>query len=203
MVLRAALAGRVFLEEPEAGDGLAGIEQGAGRAAITHRGHVSAGQGGDARKVLHDVQGAALCREKRAGAALDAHQIGAGLHRVAIAHQHFEGAIRVEVAEECFGQREPRDDDGIAAVHHPGEARVCRDDALRGNVPPAAGEALTQVLGERFADELGEVEAGEGELGHQGILRHREGRMARGDPWPERSERSVSPWIASSLRSSQ
>ena len=59
----------------------------------------------------------------------------------------------VEVAEEGGGQRQAGDGDRLAAVHHPGEARLGRDDALGGDVAPAAGQALAQVLGQRGDDE--------------------------------------------------
>jgi len=39
-----------------------------------------------------------------------------------------------------------------------------------GHIAPAARQTFTKVFGKRFADEFGEVEAGEGERGHSGTL---------------------------------
>ncbi len=81
----------------------------------------------------------------------------------------FEGAFGIKMAEERLGQRQTRHDNRIAAVHHPGEPRVRRDDAFVGHIAPAAEQAIAQILRQCFADELGEVEAGEGEGGHASL----------------------------------
>ena len=59
----------------------------------------------------------------------------------------------------------PRHRDRIAAVHHPGEARIDGDHAFAGYVAPAAGQAFAQIFGQRIAHEPVKVEAGQGE-GH-------------------------------------
>ena len=131
-----------------------------------HRVDIGARHRGDAREVLDGVQSAALGGQQGAGVAGDPHQRGARARRgrhpctsISISH------AGVEMAEERGGQRQPGDGDRIAAVHHPGKARLGGDDALGGDVAPATGQPLAQILGQRGADESGKVEAGQIEVG--------------------------------------
>ena len=63
------------------------------------------------------------------------------------------------------GKRQPRNGERIAGIHRASLAQVRRDSALAGHIMPAAGQANAQVLVKRRADELSEIEAGEGEGG--------------------------------------
>jgi len=70
------------------------------------------------------------------------------------------------MTEERGGQRQTGDGDRLAAVHHPGKARIGRDDALGGDVVAAAREAFAEIFSERSVDKGTEVEAWDGECIH-------------------------------------
>ena len=115
--------------------------------------------------MLDGVQGAALRRQQGAGIAGQAHQRSARRDAIAIRGEHFDLHPGVEVAEEGGSQRQAGNGDRIAAVHHPGEAGLGGDDALGGDIAPAAGQPLAQILSQGGADESGNVEAGQLEVG--------------------------------------
>ncbi len=102
----------------------------------------------------------------RAGVAGEAHQVGPGGDLLPFGGKDVDGDSGVEMAKKGGGDRQAGDGDRIAAVHHPGEARIGGDDAFGGDVMAAAGQALAEVFGKGGGDEGGEVEAGEGEGGH-------------------------------------
>ena len=70
------------------------------------------------------------------------------------------------MAEKCLGNRQSGHGNGITAVHHPDKAGIGWDHAFAGYVMPAAGKADAEILVQGGGDELGKVEAGEGEAGH-------------------------------------
>ena len=103
--------------------------------------------------MLDGVERRSLGGEHRARIALQPHQVGARRHAVAVLDQPLDRDVGVERAEERLGDRQPRDDDRVAAVHHAGEPRVGRDHRGGGDVAPRP-----QILGERRGDEGVEIE---------------------------------------------
>ncbi len=156
VVLRAAHARGVFLEEAQAGDGLARVEQ--DRAGAGDAVDIGARQRGDAREMLDGVERRTLGGEQGARLAGKAHQVGAGGDAVALRHQRLDRGIGIERDEKGLGDPQPGDGDRVAAVHHARKARVRRDHRGRGYVARRA-----EILGERGGDESVEVETGERE----------------------------------------
>jgi hypothetical protein len=70
-------------------------------------------------------------------------QVGARRDALAVLGEPLDLDLRVERAEEGLGDRQPGDDDRLAAVHHPGEARVGGDHRRGRDVA-----ALAQILGQ-------------------------------------------------------
>ena len=160
---RAAHPRRVFFKHAQAGDGLAGVEQG---GLAVHGIDIGARHCRDAREVLHGVERAALDGEQSTGVAGDPHQRGARCDALAVLHEHFDRTRRIEMTEERGGQWQTGGGDRLAAVHHPGKARIGRDDALGGDVVAAAREAFAEIFSERSVDKGTKVEAWEGKCIH-------------------------------------
>ena len=161
VVRRAPHTHRVFFQVTQAGDGLARIEQGA--VGIVHRRDIVRDHGRDAREVLHGVERAALGSEHSAGIALEPHQISARRDLGAFLDEDIDLHVRVERAEEGGGNRQTGDMDRIARVHGPSKPRLGGDDALAGDIAAAARQPIAKILGQRFAHEPVELEAGKGD----------------------------------------
>ena len=181
MVRAAAHPHRVFFEHAQPGQGFARVEQCAVR--IVHRLHVAAHQRGNAGEVLHRIERGALRGQQGAGIALDPHQVGARRDLRAVLDQLLDRAVGVERAEERRCDRQSRHADRIAAVHHPGELCIRRDDGFGGHVAPAAGQPFAQILRQRCAHEGIEVEAGKSEIAHWQIFVIASGPGPRDNPW--------------------
>ena len=78
----------------------------------------------------------------------------------------FDRHSRVERAKERGRDRQARDDDRVAAVHHAGEPCAGGDHAFRRDVMPTAWQAGAKVFVQRSPDEALEVEAWKGEGAH-------------------------------------
>ena len=111
--------------------------------------------------MLHRVERAAFCRQQGAGIAGQSHEVGPGRNLLPLAHQHGDFHGGIELAEKSGGNRQARDHDRIAAVHHAGKARLRRDHAFRGNIAPAAGQAEAEVFRQGGSDKAIEIETGE------------------------------------------
>ena len=154
VVGRTAHPRRIFLNHAQSGNGLAGIEQ---RAAGSRYGiNIFAGHRGDTRQMLHGIQSRALCRQHRACIPAQPHQIGSGRHQSTFVNQHLNLHRRVQMAKERHRNRQPRDNDGIAAVHHPGKPHVGGDNALRSDV----AARWPEIFGKRGRNESLHIESG-------------------------------------------
>ncbi len=156
MVLRAAHPRRIFLQQPQARQRLAGIEQ--DRAGAGDGVDIAARQRGDTGQMLHRVERGPLGGQHRASLAAEAQQIGAGINPVTILRQPLDLDLRIERAEEGFGDRQAGDNDRLARIHHAGETRVHRDHRGRRDVAVAA-----EILGQGSANEGLEIEPGQHE----------------------------------------
>ena len=201
VIRSAAHPGRVFLEMAQPRQRLARVEQRAG--GIVHRPYIFAGHRGDSREMLDRVERGALGGQHGARIARQPHQLGPRRHLRPLLDQRIDLHLGIERTKERRGHRQARDHDRIAAVHHPRKPRVFGDHALAGDIVPAAGQPLAQILGQGGADEGGQIEggqidAGKGECGHGagvaqigGGLKHGERRSgpiaaksARNEEWP-------------------
>ena len=80
----------------------------------------------------------------------------------AVLDQPFDPHVGIERAKERFRDRQARNDDRVAAVHHAAEPRIGRDDGDGGYVT-----SLAQILGKGRADERLEIEAGQAPAGRE------------------------------------
>src|SRR5581483_9513701 len=111
VVVPAALADGVLLQEPPAGGGLARVEDLAAAAGDID---VAARQRGDAAEPLQEVQGRALRGQDRAHRPGERGQAGAGRDGGAVGDRRRDGDVRIDRLEHEGGDRQPGDDAGGA-----------------------------------------------------------------------------------------
>ena len=107
--------------------------------------------------MLDGVQCAAFSGQHGARIAGKAHQIGSRLHGVAIGHQMFDLHPGIERTEECLGNRQAGNGDGIPAVHHAGKARIGWNHAFGRDVTPAVWKSFAEVFGQSLAHKCAEI----------------------------------------------
>ena len=104
MVAGAAQAHGVFLQGPPARGGLAGVHQGRGGAG--DQAHHLAGEGGDAREALEEIEGGALAGEDGGHRAGEAGQDRPGRGLGAFLHLRFKDQVRIHLTKNPGGQRQ-------------------------------------------------------------------------------------------------
>jgi len=152
VVVAAPGADGVLLEEPEAGGGLAGVQQPDRRAG--QGGGVLPGQGGDPRQPLDDVERGAFAPQQRAGGRLHFGQHRPGGHGGALGDvPPDEAHRRIEQPENLDGEVQAGQDAGFAGAEHgPGASRVEAGEAVGGQV--ARSDVLAQEGAEAAAHEV-------------------------------------------------
>ena len=139
-------AHRVFLQDPQPGQGLARAGDARGRALGLC--HGSSRQGGDAAQMRHEIQGRALGRQQRTHRPLHACQYLPGLHPLPVLRPGLECHGRVKQVKGQAGQIQPSHHARLTAGHiETGGGRRWNDGSRRDVATPP------QVLGQRLPHE--------------------------------------------------
>ncbi len=146
VVVTTATAHGVFLGQPQARDGLAGVEE--AHRQIGDGKSIPAGAGGGAREGLEEVHGGALSGEKGAGGALHPAQAIAGANLITIGYQPVDSDAAVELTEGLFEPGPATDDRLLTGDKFHPRSLVRRQEG--GGAIPA-----TEILGQGGANLVG------------------------------------------------
>ena len=157
VILAAAAKHSILLSGAQAGEGLAGVED--GDAATGYRVRIAAGGGGGAHEGLQEVQGSAFAGENLAGIAAEGAEGSVWGEPITVGHMPFQ--FHVAQLPEYLFCPSAATHDRLFAGDDGGGAGVVRVDQLGGDIPVAdvffqrkghvPGDVITDVVGQGLA----------------------------------------------------
>ena len=145
MIVAAAAAHRVFFQRPQTGRGLARADD--ARLGMRDARDESRRRGGDAGEMAEKIERHAFGAEDRPRIAGNRHQLGAALHRRAVARMRRDRNLRREPPERGGDERQSGDHAGFAHHDLGAAVEIFRNRRDRGDVAGA-----TKIFFERARD---------------------------------------------------
>lgn len=158
VVHRPAEAAGVFGQLAIAGNGFAGVEQAA--FGMFDLAHIGAGQGGDARQMLQDIERGAFRRQQFPRIAGDAQNGAAGDDFDAVGGDDLDLRRRIAAFDDFDRKKHAGDDDMLPRHHGGGELQVGGDGRKRRQV------AAADILIKGVFDEMTQFFLEQGNIGH-------------------------------------
>ena len=140
VIARAGGAGGVLLQDPQAGDGLAGVQD--LHPVEAGHGHELGGEAGNPGEVLQEIESGPLPHQDALGRTLDPDGDTSLREVVAVLHQLTESDRRIHLAEDLPSQCDPAED-AFLSGNHLDQAALTRVDH-RGTGEIAAAPVLGQ-----------------------------------------------------------